>query len=97
VGNRNDLRLVLKGGRHLALSRQKISLTSKEHTKEPTTLNYLSMFKSMMTFASCFILLEAMPACGGCSQNVGLDRSLFLGMFPHPRALPYKEKPIKFI
>ncbi len=94
--NRNDLRLVLNGGKHLALRRHKIPLNSKEYTKKPATPNDLGMFKFMITFVSCFILQKVMPASGGCSQNVGLDRSLVLGMFPHPRALPYKKKPINF-
>jgi len=38
-----------------------------------------------------------MPTSGGCSENVGLNRYLVLGMFPHPRALPYEEKPINFV
>jgi hypothetical protein len=88
--------LVLKSGRHLALSRHKIRLTPKEYTKIPATPNYLGMSKFMITFASCFILQQVMPTSGGCLQNVGLDRSLVLGMFPHPRALHYKEKPINF-
>jgi len=96
VQNRDDLRVVLKSGRHLALSRHKIPPTRKEYTKEPATPSNLGLFKFMITFASYFILQQVMPASGGCSQNVGFNRSLVLGMFPHPRALPYKEKLINF-
>jgi hypothetical protein len=50
------------------------------------------MFKFMIIFASCFTLQQVMPANGGCTQNVGLNRSLVSRMFPHPKALLYKGK-----
>jgi len=46
----------------------------------------------MIIFASCFTLQQVMLANEGCTQNVGLNRSLVSKMFPHPRALPYMGK-----
>jgi len=50
----------------------------------------------MVTFWQISTSEQVMPTSGECFQNVGLNRSRVLGMFPHPKVLPYKEKPIKF-
>ncbi len=69
--NRNDLRLVLKGRKHLALRRHEIPLNSKEYTKEPATPNDLGMFKFMITFVSCFVLQKGNASKWGMFSKRG--------------------------